>query len=160
MPFPRRTPEQVQRIIQDRSTQQPNGCWLWDGPCNPYGKFMWLGDQGAHRASVRAFRLGGALIPSGQVVRHSCDNPACVNPDHLLVGSYADNIKDMDDRGRRNPARGVALPHTKLTDEVVHILRAEHANGLGTQKELATKYGVNQSQVSRCVNLKRHTHIA
>jgi hypothetical protein len=160
MPFPRRTPEQVQGIIRDRSTAQPNGCWNWDGPCTPYGKFMWLGDQGAHRASARAFHLDGASIPSGHVVRHSCDNPSCVNPDHLSVGSYADNTRDMDDRGRRKQARGADLPQTKLSEGDVHAIRNGYANGDITQRQLAAQYGVSPSQISRCINHLRHAYVA
>ena len=160
MPFPRRTPEQVQDVIRTRSTPQPNGCWTWNGPCNPYGQFMWLGDQGAHRASVRAFQLAGARIPDGQVVRHSCDNPACVNPDHLTVGTYADNVRDMDSRNRRRQAKGVDLPQTKLNEDAVRAIRDVYAKGFTSQRELAEEYGVNPSQISRCVNRQRHAHVA
>jgi hypothetical protein len=119
---------------------------------------MWLGDQGAHRASLRAFHLNGATIPAGQVVRHSCDNPACVNPDHLSLGSYTDNVHDMVSRGRMNPAIGRALPHTKLDDDRVRAIRDAAASGI-RYIEIASLHGVHQSTISRIVSGARRHHV-
>lgn len=76
-----------------------SGCWLWMGHCNPYGLFAMGGQRmGAHRA---AWLLHRGEIPAGLWVLHRCDVPACVNPDHLFLGSSQDNIADRDLKGRQ-----------------------------------------------------------
>lgn len=75
-------------------------CWPWEGPRSPngYGQVSCAGDKrSAHRLSYEIFN---GPIPAGMVVRHVCDNPSCVNPEHLLLGSKADNSRDMMMRGR------------------------------------------------------------
>ncbi len=75
------------------------GCWLWQGSLTPlgYGQFSYLGDQRAHRASWRIFC---GEIPSGMFVLHRCDVRNCVNPEHLFLGTQADNIRDKVAKGR------------------------------------------------------------
>lgn len=83
------------------------GCWYWDGPRDPngYGKVYWRGRKwGAHRVAYLLLR--GDL--GNQVVRHACDNPGCVNPDHLSIGTQGENVRDMVLRRR---ARGQSLTH-------------------------------------------------
>ncbi len=76
-------------------------CWRWKGYRNSdgYGQYTarGLGTLLAHRV---AFELSKGPIPAKAVVRHACDNPACCNPLHLLIGSHADNVRDRDERGR------------------------------------------------------------
>jgi hypothetical protein len=82
-----------------RWTVDENGCWLWLGDKrNGYGS-VWVDGrrQYAHRAIYA--ELVGPIAP-GLVVRHNCDTPACVNPEHLEPGTQADNLRDMSDRGR------------------------------------------------------------
>jgi hypothetical protein len=79
-----------------------NDCWPWVGTTLPsgYGKFNSRGEWFlAHR---RSYELEHGEIPTGLIVRHSCDNPSCVNPRHLLVGTHKDNTQDMIARGRDN----------------------------------------------------------
>lgn len=80
----------------------PDGCWLWTGTkvSIGYGWFWHPGGTYAHRWSYQHY-VG--LIPDGLVIRHKCDNPPCVNPDHLLVGTQRDNIADAISRGRHSP---------------------------------------------------------
>lgn len=84
-------------------TVTESGCWEWKGACNPsgYGKLTAkrLGIVGGlvHRL-MHELRKGS--IPDGQIVRHTCDNPPCCNPDHLLAGTKRDNAQDMMERGR------------------------------------------------------------
>lgn len=76
------------------------GCWLWLGHLNPsgYGRFsMTSGKELAHRYSYKLF-VGE--ISSGMQINHRCDNPSCVNPDHLYQGTQKENVKDCIDRGR------------------------------------------------------------
>ena len=98
MPFPKLAPW-LRFLAKVRVSQ--GGCWEWlackdkDG----YGIFMWSFKQKvpAHRAS---FQLHKGPIPNGMLVMHSCDNPPCVNPDHLVLGSTQDNVDDKMAKGR------------------------------------------------------------
>lgn len=82
------------------------------------------------------------VLTSGDVIRHICDNPPCVNPSHLVVGTHADNIKDMLSRNRQFVAKGETHPNAKLTAEQVLEIRA---NGLAgtTSRDVAKIYGVS-----------------
>lgn len=97
--------ELIPDAIRERSVPEPNtGCWLWLGVLSPrgYGKLKSRGhSMAAHRASYISFR---GPIPGGLCVLHRCDNPPCVNPDHLWLGTNADNSADMVAKGRS--ARG------------------------------------------------------
>jgi hypothetical protein len=82
-----------------------DGCWVWTASknCEGYGRFNRFGKkrpncEGAHRVSY--IISSGAEIPDGMLVLHKCDNPPCVNPEHLYLGSNADNARDKKDRGR------------------------------------------------------------
>jgi hypothetical protein len=85
----------------------------------------------------------------GLVVRHKCDNPGCVNPEHLEIGTNADNVADRQKRGRQ----AVKVPH-----EAVESIRARYAAG-ETQTKMAGEYGVNPSQISLIVNFKNRKEV-
>jgi hypothetical protein len=83
----------------------PGACWKWKGAKLPfgYGRFRWNGEQEcAHRAS---WMIHNGPIPDGLVVMHKCDNPECSNPEHLQLGTQADNIHDRDAKGRGRSGR-------------------------------------------------------
>ncbi|XQA74634.1 HNH endonuclease signature motif containing protein [Xanthomonas sacchari] len=92
-----------QKRIEDRSIPVPEcGCWLWTGQIgkNGYGRDPIGARQNymeAHRSSYVAFK---GRIAKGLLVRHKCDTPSCVNPDHLLTGTHRDNMLDMWQRNR------------------------------------------------------------
>lgn len=111
--------------LEDMFIPEPNsGCWLWlansqsDRASGPgYGMIRIKGKPKlAHR---HFYELYKGPIPSGKFVMHTCDNPACVNPEHLFVGTAQDNMDDMTKKGRRNPPHGVRNSHAKLTPEIV-----------------------------------------
>jgi hypothetical protein len=112
--------------------ERSGDCWLypteqWTG----YGLQRWAGDQWlAHRL---AYHIAVGDIPDGAVVRHTCDVPACCNPDHLELGSQADNVQDAKDRGRVSGA--------KLSREIANRIRAAHGKGAPV-KYLARQYDV------------------
>jgi hypothetical protein len=103
-----------------------------------------------HGENVKAHRMAlqladGIRRDPAEKVRHSCDNPPCCNPAHLLPGTQADNVADMVQRGR--VARGAQKPNTKLTPADVAEIRRRHSSG-ETQAALASRFGVAQSRVS------------
>lgn len=94
-------------------------------------------------------------IPLGLIVRHRCDNPPCINPDHLELGTDADNVRDMDERGRRTTLRGEQAVNHKLTEEQVREIRDSPATG----KEMAAKYQVSRGTISRIRSGQRWAHL-
>lgn len=130
--------------------EKSDGCWLWTGSRNHrgYGRFRRNGRvESAHRVS---WELRFGPIPKGRQICHRCDNPPCVNPSHLFLGSHAENMADRNAKGRH-----VALnPSAKLSPEDVAAIRQLYATGKHTQAELATQFGVRQPYISRLVREK------
>lgn len=131
-----------------------SGCWEWRGRKSGqrYGKLN-IGQRHllAHRL---AYELWVGPIPGGLVVRHKCDNPPCINPEHLEAGTHADNSNDMVERRRTQDQRGANGPRAVLTDEDVSVIRVRYANGAIRQIDLAQEYGVTQTCISAIVRNK------
>lgn len=107
---------------------------------NGYGQIRQDGKTAyAHRV---AYELKNGPIGNGLFVLHSCDNRKCVNPDHLSLGTFDDNMADMV--GKLRQAHGQKNGHAKLKPEQVREIRA----AIGTHREIAARYGVTQSLVS------------
>ena len=124
-------------------TPQENGCWYWkykryDGRSNTF--YMDGRPQSAYRSAYRLFK---GPIAEGLCVCHTCDNGLCVNPDHLWLGTHAENSRDMTEKGRGRPPEGLRNPHARLNPDIVREIRA--SNETGTQ--LAKKYGVSKAIV-------------
>jgi hypothetical protein len=130
-------------------------CWTWTGSLA--GRYGVL--RGPKRTRLYAHRLSYEIhngpIPEGLCILHSCDNPLCVNPAHLRVGTMADNMKDCVKRGRR--PRGEKCSYAKLTQSSVDLIRRQARNGI-PQKTLATQFGVSKSLICQIVNRKVWTH--
>lgn len=100
----------LERIMEKVDCQNSSGCWIWTGGLKTggYGE-MWIGSRldesrrkiAVHRATFELFK---GEIPNGYLVCHSCDNPSCVNPDHLFVGTQLDNMLDCKSKGRTKKA--------------------------------------------------------
>lgn len=135
------------------------GCWLWDAAVNSngYGNF-WDGTRvvKAHRVAL-ATHLGRPLRADEKVL-HSCDVPACVNPDHLSVGSQAENLKDMSEKGRST--QGERHPGAKLTRENVLRLRELRGESDLTYQELGAIFGVAGNTAHRAVTGRSWAHVA
>lgn len=142
-----------------KSVTVGDGCWTWIGVKTPggYGRLKHQGKQiAAHRVS---WMIHNGPVPDGMFVLHRCDNRPCVRPEHLFLGTKADNNIDMLDKGRHDPNRGESNGQSKLTSALVLALRADRGTGLYTQQQLAIKYGVRQSAVNNIIHRKRWNHI-
>jgi hypothetical protein len=127
-----------------------DSCWEWQAATN--GTYPRYNKTSAHRYVEE--RTRGAMR-RGEVVRHRCDNPICVNPDHLLRGTHADNHRDMEDRGRAfipNPfvQFGVYHPRVLDFDKADQIRVRSHAGEL--HSDLAREYGVSTKAITRVVH--------
>lgn len=137
----------------------PDDCWPWLLYCSRdgYGRFSANGKTlEAHRV---AWEFSCGPIPEGICVCHHCDNPPCCNPDHLFLGTRADNNEDRDEKGRSSGGAlyGKDHPQCKLSDEDVRTIRKLHSEGV-VQKELAHRYGVSRGYMSLLVNGMRRTY--
>lgn len=114
-------------------------CWVWCGSKAPggYGQLSVGGKlQRANRVSWRLFR---GEIPKGLHVLHRCDNPPCVNPEHLFLGTHGDNVRDMFSKGRGKFTR---IPPKLTEDQVTKIYSDDRI-----YKEIAKDYGVDPSTI-------------
>lgn len=133
-------------FIEERSVKVPEcGCWLWTGAFSSgYGSAMFQGkSKRAHRLSWEIFK---GPIPDGVCVCHECDTPACVNPDHLFLGTKKDNADDRDLKGRNksNSMPGESHPLALLTEGDVREIRLSSDTGTA----LAKRYGVHVMTIS------------
>lgn len=132
--------------IKSRSVEVESGCWEWSGFLHATG----YGELRRGKKRILAHRLSFFLWNGHwpNVCRHTCDNRKCVNPDHLLDGTLADNNRDREDRGRGRQPKGEAHGMAKLTQgKVEEVFRLRGAGA--TQTEIAKKVGCSQSNVSR-----------
>lgn len=121
-------------------------CWLWTGALLKTGYGSIRIDGKAERAHRVAYRLSGGQIPDGLMLLHSCDNPRCVNPAHLLPGTRRDNTRDAIGRGQH--AVGEAHKNAKLSKHAVSTIRAALAAGV-PGRYLARQFGVGESSISK-----------
>lgn len=118
-------------------------CWVWTaGTDQEYGCF-WDGQKiGAHRFS---YKRSKGLIPHGMFVCHRCDNPPCVNPEHLFLGTQKDNMEDC--AAKKRLSVGEERPHSKLTEKQVSDIRSRESYW-GITVALAKEFHVGQSTIS------------
>jgi len=118
------------------------GCWIY-GSGAGYGRVKCRGRQeSSHRV---AWILTHGQIPDGLIVRHKCDNPPCVRPDHLLLGTYQDNTNDA--KARRRIQAGASAPSAKLTEDQARLALALRSQGL-TIQAIADLFGVCRATIS------------
>jgi HNH endonuclease len=132
-----------------------SGCWLWMGGLNGngYGRFRVNGVlEYAHR---RSWKIHKGSIPHGMNVLHRCDNPPCINPDHLFLGTQSDNVRDTETKGRGNHPRGSQVHTAILTEKQVREILASK---LGP-RALGRIYGVSHVAVVRIKSGKNWKHL-
>lgn len=143
------TPEDIVRFNTKFVSTTDDTCWIWTGQLSErgYGVF-WL-DGKSRRAHRVAWEIHRGPIPDELLVRHLvCDNPPCVNHDHLAVGTNLDNSTDMVLHGRS--LRTTQNPRTKLTEEMVMEARERHRRG-AAMLPMAREYGVTDRTLADAV---------
>lgn len=164
-------PQSTTKPLADRfwaKVEKTATCWLWTGA--KYGGYGRLNPGKHSGVPLRAHRVSWELhygpIPQGMVVCHRCDNPSCVRPDHLFLGSHEDNMLDAVRKGRTKKGRpapesgqpGELHHHAKLTNADVRAIRARRAAGEPIAT-LARDYGIHQTHVRSIVRRDCWKHI-
>ncbi len=143
------TDEQLLQWMLRKTERQENGCLHWQGKLRKggYGRIRYNGKEAtAHRL---VYELIYGKLPRHLVVRHTCDNPKCIAPGHLLSGTIQDNNRDMHER-RRN--------FRKLSDEAVADIKARLRNGEG-KFDIAYDHGVSEENIRAIAIGKTWKHI-
>lgn len=143
--------------------RKTNDCWLWDGTTDErgYGRITLYKNESPVKAYRLSFEMRNGPIPKGLVVRHKCDNPNCVNPDHLELGTQKDNSRDMVERGRMNKKSlenlkqepALSVEQVKEIESLDFV--AINGRGPGVKvKDVAKRYGVCKCTISKIKNGK------
>ena len=145
--------------------EKTDACWLWTGKKVRQGYGQLYNGKGGWRLgrSDVAHRISWVLhngpIPGGMDVLHHCDNPRCVRPDHLFLGTDIDNVRDMTAKGRRRDLRGSEKYNAKLTDIAVMEARRLHGQTGLSLTALAKRYDVSISCIKQAIRGQTWKHV-
>jgi hypothetical protein len=137
-----------------------NECWAWVGGKSRKGYGLFHPKDHTMHAHRFSWVLENGEIPDSLLVLHKCDNPSCVNPKHLFLGTNKENMEDMTRKGRRvgirlGKSNFVALgdknPSTKIPDSEIHKIKTKYGSGSYTYRTLAHEYKVSISQIQKIV---------
>jgi hypothetical protein len=170
--LPELPPQALNRFYNSFEKLSSDECWEWKRTffSTGYGMFHYMRkNRGAHRI---AYFLHYKVDPADKCVCHKCDNPKCVNPYHLFIGTPADNWCDARKKGkiprgsnhysRQKPellASGSESPHAKLTEQDVINIRREYVPRRVSAAKLAEKYGVSSTAIHYIVSYQNWKHI-
>ena len=147
------------RLIAWTDVAGPKECWNWTGSRNKKNWHgQWRNASGqielTHRAAWRLFK---GEIPPGMFILHRCDNPICMNPAHLFMGTQSDNARDMWEKRRAKPGTSLGEKHgmSKLTEDIVREIRASKESGIA----LALRLKISPVTVSEIRLRKTWKHI-
>jgi hypothetical protein len=143
----------------DTSPDEPFGCWKWRGAKNNHGYGQIKIDGRVLKAHRVAYEIANGPIPRGNgyhgtCVCHSCDNPECINPCHLFLGSHADNHKDKAEKGRCNFV-GEKNGRAQFTEDDVRFIRELN----GTEQSIADFFGVGRSTIHSIRSGRTWSHV-
>ncbi len=139
--------------LAELSVAEESGCIRFTGHLDGEGYGGIMVARVKYMAHRLSYSLNNGPIPDGYVVRHKCDNPSCINPEHLEVGTQADNIADKVSRGRQ--ARGSGAGRAILTEESVREIRSSPLK----VSELSTLYGVSVVSIRNVLRRKTWQHV-
>lgn len=146
------TPEQRFWAKVDKT----DGCWLWTASTTAKGYGQLQVRPGVMSSAHRySYTIHNGVIPDGLHILHTCDNPRCVRPDHLFLGTNKDNSRDMVAKGRCNPPKGVRASNAQLTDALVRLIRVSPLSA----RELAETLDVTTTAIYLVRNRTNWKHI-
>ncbi len=149
----------LERFNEKMPERIPGACWIWTGGRydSGYGIFKALGKNlRAHRVS---YQIHVGPIPPGMLVCHSCDNPPCVNPAHLFLGTDQQNVADRTRKGRGRTAYGSKHPNAKITEAQADNIKALRISKHLTLRELSYIFPLSQASISRIIQGKRWKNV-
>lgn len=167
-------PRQQNNFRKHFNSGEPADCWPWIGAVGTGGYGVFAVNRRIRMAHRVSYRMSVGYFDPSLKVCHRCDNPICVNPGHLFVGTQADNIADMDSKGRRRMACGssngsVTKPHSrprgernteaKLSSHDVNEIIACYIPRVVTLSALASRFGVKKCTIWKIVKRRTWTHI-
>lgn len=147
--------------IEKNIVKSETGCWEWVGTKRGESAGVYYGGTSIGGKSILAHRASYELyvgkIPDGMLVCHKCDNPKCVNPEHLFLGTHFDNARDMSIKNRGT--NGEKSNNSKLTNtKAVEIVFAASMKNM-KQKDIASVFGISEKTVNKIFNRKSWKHI-
>lgn len=134
--------------------KRDEGCWNWTGSKDKDGYGVFFYKKKGYRANKLALQFAGNPVPDGYYACHKCDNPSCVNPSHLYVGTPQQNSDDCRSRGRNQ--KGEKVHSAKLTEADVQLIRASFL----TDEEAGRRFGVSRSNISMIRTRRTWKHVA
>jgi hypothetical protein len=135
-----------------------DACWEWQGgkTSSGYGQLYYRMQQ--HKTHRLSYELHYGPIPGGMSILHKCDNPPCCNPNHLCLGTRADNVADMCHKKRNDGPRGEECHTAKLTESDIPVIRQMREDGM-TLMAIAAIYGISSDSISHVVRRKTWKHV-
>jgi hypothetical protein len=144
-----------ERFWEKVDIRGPDDCWEWAAAKQRAGYGRFLVNKKVHNAHRVAWAIAHGYIPQGMLVCHTCDNPGCVNQEHLFLGTDADNAADKVQKGRQS--KGEDLPQSILTEKDVIEIRS--LIGVLPQYVIAERFDCSKATVSEIKTRKRWMHI-
>lgn len=137
--------EELWVYMQSKLTRKTDTCWIWLGATHEKGYGQFWFQKKVRPAHVIAFLLSGKVLSPGEYVCHTCDNPSCINPDHLFAGSQYDNMQDMKSKDRSARLAGEKNGRSKLTESQVQEIRIR----IDSHSDLAREFGVSHTTIMK-----------
>jgi len=151
-------PNVEKRFWDKVDIKSPDECWPWRASTDKsgYGIFRYQG-QMVHANRV-VWELTTGSSPKERLVCHTCDNPICVNPTHLFIGTHLDNSNDKINKGRDYHPEGEDHPRSKLSQDDIRTIRALAKAGM-SQSKIGKQFGIDQTHAGNIINHKNWKHV-
>ena len=162
-------------ISNSDGNHDPDKCWNWMKSKNTKGYGKTRSEGRLHYVHRLSWEFTNGKIADGLLVLHKCDNPSCINPNHLFLGTHKDNINDMMNKGRNNQptgdlhgsktkpesiARGIKVSTSKLNDDLVLEIRKLKKSSNSSNYVIARHYGVSAPTIRAVVNGVSWSHVS